>query len=302
MAVRIPQPAPPTTGYPLLRGNGSRTLRMAYLSTLVAGIGLAFLYRVYAQSSDVSPDSPWGYGFAIGGTTLLLLVGGGYFLRKRHARHARRRLHTALAWHLAGGLIGVALIFMHAAGNFNPRSGTYALYGLIAVALSGFIGRFLDRVCPRLAAAAAAAALTEGGEERLVALRHKLADADEARKARHDAQWRNPRTSESWDLAYYDLDPEIETIPALLHSNEPRSGRNWRGIGPATISLLRDPRRRADHVRRQSTAANRAVNRERFFLAVVGAWRRLHALLCLATLGLLVWHITYAITLLMHAR
>ncbi|HEV2459497.1 MAG TPA: hypothetical protein VGS80_14160 [Ktedonobacterales bacterium] len=302
MAVRIPQPAPPTTGYRLLWAGGSRTLRAAYLGALLAGIALAFLYRVYAQSSDVSPDSLWGYGFAITGTALLLLVGGGYVLRKRRARHARRRLHTALAWHIAGGLIGVALIFMHAAGNFNPRSGTYALYGLIAVALSGFIGRFLDRICPRLAAAAVADVLTEGGEERLVALRHKLADAGKVRKHRHDAQRRMRKTSESWDLAYYDLDPEIETIPTLLHRDESRPGRIWRAIGPATIGLLRDPGRLADHFRQQSTVVNRAVNRERFFLAIGGAWRRLHALLCLVTLGLLIWHVTYAVALLMHAH
>jgi hypothetical protein len=35
---------------------------------------------------------------------------------------------------------------------------------------------------------------------------------------------------------------------------------------------------------------------------MVRAWRRLHALLCLVALGLLIWHLVYAATLLMNAR
>src|ERR1051326_7690117 len=112
---------------------------------LLAGIGLAYLYTMYLQSKDVSPDSMYGYGFAIAGTILLLLVGAGYALRKRLGRRWPGRLHTFLAWHMAGGLLGLVLILMHSAGNFNPRSGTYALYGLIGVVISGIIGRVLDR-------------------------------------------------------------------------------------------------------------------------------------------------------------
>ena len=42
------------------------------------------------------------------------------------------------------------LLFMHSFGNFNPRSGTFALYGMIALVISGFVGRLLDRLMPRL--------------------------------------------------------------------------------------------------------------------------------------------------------
>jgi hypothetical protein len=177
MATRISRPATSAAGYPLVGAGASRTQRTAYVGALLVGIGMAYLYHLYTQSNDVSPDSPWGYAFAIGGTTLLLLAGGGYVLRKRRGRRSHIRLHTALAWHISGGLVGIGLIFMHAAGNFNSRSGTYALYALIAVVVSGGIGRLFDRVCPRLAAAAAAKALTVDGEDRLDALHQKLTAA-----------------------------------------------------------------------------------------------------------------------------
>lgn len=299
-----PPPPPPTSaGYPLF-GRGSRAQRFAYLGALALGLGLVGLYRLYLGSGDVSPDSVWGYAFAIGGVALLALVGVGYALRKRRLRHAGMRLHTALAWHITGGLLGIALIFMHTAGNFNPRSGTYALYGLIAVGVSGVIGRWCDRVFPRLAAAAAAQALTADGEDRLVALQQKLADAQTYRAARQQAARPTRAPGAVWDLAYYDLDPEIEAIPRLLNQGRPvaRSGPTWGALGPATMRLMRDPRQLTDRVLRQASAVDGAVSRERFFLAMIRVWRRLHALLCVVTLGLLIWHIVYAVTLLMNAR
>ena len=170
----------------------------------------------YLRTTDVAPDSVYGYGFAIAGTTLLTLVGVGYALRKRLGRRWPGRLHTFLAWHMVGGLLGLLLILMHAAGNFNLRSGTYALYGLIGVVISGIIGRVLDRFSPRLAANAALQVLSASGEDRLDDLEEELAAiADDERARRQALQERGGRGT-PWDLAYYDLDPEVDEIPSLL--------------------------------------------------------------------------------------
>src|SRR5579885_3652757 len=202
--------------YPWFASRHSRAQWAALFTALLAGVGLAYLYIWYLHTTDVSPDSMYGYGFAVGGTLLLLLVGLFYTLRKRLGRRWPGRLHAFLAWHMVGGLLGLALIFMHAVGNFNPRTGTYALYGLIGVVISGVIGRGLDRLSPRLAARAALRALSATGEDRLEDLEDELAAiADDARARREELQEQGTRGT-PWDLAYYDLDPEVEQIPTLL--------------------------------------------------------------------------------------
>ncbi len=277
---------------------------------VLAGVGLAYLYVMYLQSNDVSPDSIYGYGFAIAGTVLLLLVGLGYVLRKRVSKRGPGRLHTFLAWHMVGGLLGLVLILMHAAGNFNPRTGTYALYGLIGVVISGVIGRALDRLSPRQAAKAALQALSASGEERLDDLEEELAAIAQDAKARREQMQEQGARGTPWDLAYYDLDPEIDDIPALLH-------RGLRGdTGPIlNLKQLSGPlavprsqqmsahrRQSTDALAREAIDIQRVLGREQFYLQLVRVWRKLHMLISLAALGLLAWHLEYAATLLLNAK
>lgn len=250
----------------------------------------------------------YGYGFAIGGTTLLLLVGIGYALRKR-LRRGPARLHTFLAWHMVGGLLGLVLILMHAAGNFNPRSGTYALYGLIGVVMSGVIGRVIDRLSPRLAAKAALRSLSATGEERLDDLEEELAAiVDDARVRREELQEQSQRGT-PWDLAYYDLDPEIEDIPHLLRQGV-RSDtgpildlNQFSAPAPGQrLQFIPANRQSTGALARQAAGIQRALGREQFHLQLVRAWRRLHILISLVALGLLLWHLEYAATLLLGAK
>jgi hypothetical protein len=295
--------------YPWLGLRFSGAQWTAALVSMAAGVGLAYLYIEYLHTNDVSPDSMYGYGFAIAGTALLLLVGAGYALRKRLGRRWPGRLHTVLAWHMAGGLLGLALIFLHAAGNFNPRSGTYALYGLIGVVVSGVIGRVLDRFSPRLAARAALQALTAAGEDRLDNLAEEMeAIADDARARRQALQ--EPATRGTpWDLAYYDLDPEIEEIPTLLSQGvrgETGPILDLKQIsGPLYMRRSQQPaanRQSTGALARQAKDIQRALGREQFYLQLVRVWRRLHTLISLVALGLLIWHLEYAATLLIGAK
>jgi hypothetical protein len=295
--------------YPWLSLRLSRAQWAALWTATLAGIGLAYLYTIYLRGKDVSPDSVYGYGFAIAGTALLLLVGVAYPLRKRLGRRWPGRLHAFLAWHIVGGLLGLALILMHSVGFFNPRSGTYALYGLIGVVISGVIGRTLDRFSSRLAAKAAVQALSATGEDRLDDLEDELAAiADDVQARRQELQEQGTRGT-PWDLAYYDLDPEIEEIPTLLR-------QGVRGESGAILDLkqlsgpLAVPRPQHTAVNHQSTGAlarqaksiQRAMGREQFHLQAVRVWRWVHILISLATLGLLAWHLEYAATLLIGAK
>ena len=289
--------------YPLLGGPASRSQWAARMTALGVGVAAVYLYRLYLMGSDVAPDSVPGLIFAVLGTALLLLVAVGYVVRKRLRRGGAARLHTALAWHAAGGILGVLLIFMHAAGNFNARSGTYALVALMAVVLSGMVGRLFDRVCPRLAAAAAARTMfpaSGAGPGAPVDIVPLFGAPD---RSRHASLVAAQQPGVPWDLAYYDLDPEVESIPSLLRpsvalpagqTNSPRV--KPRGGRPPHSQSVSRPARPvvASHSGYQG--------REAFFIQMVRVWRRLHALLSVVALGLLVWHIVFAATLFHNAH
>ena len=153
--------------YPWLWLRLTRAERAAGLVGLVIGIALAYLYSQYLQGADAAPDSVYGLSFAVGGTLLLILVGASYTLRKRWHPGWPGRLHTFLAWHIVGGLLGLLLLWMHAAGSFDQPSGAYAFYGVLGIVASGLVGRAIDYICPRLAAQAALGALNASGEDRL---------------------------------------------------------------------------------------------------------------------------------------
>jgi hypothetical protein len=277
----------------------SGTQKWSAAGGLLLGTGLAYAYICYLHSGDISPDSQYGYIFAIAGTTLLALVGVGYALRKRWRRMRFGLLHTALSWHIIGGLLALALIVMHTAGNFHPRTGTYALYSLIALVLSGIIGKQLDRVAPRLAARVALRTVTQEGEERLEALvgvlntkQRQIRRVDALRRDSHrkslDEQEVSAPPWEPWDLAYYDLDASAVEIPSLLHRSCASTERPTPGGTGMQASLSEELRQ--------------AIGLEKLFLRLIRIWRYIHIMLSGLTLILILWHLEYAATLLFSAR
>lgn len=276
--------------YRWLGGSLSRAQRIAALAALAMGIGLGALYLGYLYGGDVAPDSPFGYGCALAGTVLLLVAGLGYLVRKRLGHQRAGRLHGLLAWHIAASVVGLLLILMHATGNFNARSGTYALDGLVALVASGIIGRALDRLGPWLAARAALATLTAGGDEQLDQLEQQVL-AHPARAVPVSEPPRRHAAGASWDVAYFDLDPEVETLPERLGARPATTARRLPARGAAPPALWR-----------QAAVLRSALWRETFYVQLVRVWRRLHLLISLVFLGLLIWHVTFAVTLMLHAR
>ena len=111
MALRAGSPADRTRATRRPRRSGwFRGQWLVALVGVLLGGGLAYAYVAYWRSGDVSPDSRYGYLFAIAGTILLALTGIGYTLRKRLWRGRLGLLHTALSWHIVGGLLGLAFI------------------------------------------------------------------------------------------------------------------------------------------------------------------------------------------------
>jgi hypothetical protein len=293
MAMRASASHPRTQPHRRQRlGGWSRSQWAAALVGLALGGALAYGYESYLRAGDVSPDSQYGYVFAILGTLMLILVGVGYVLRKRLWRGRFGLLHTALSWHVVGGILALALILAHSAGNFHPRTGSYALYSLIALVISGIIGKQLDKIAPRLAARAALKTLTADGEERLDAL---VTTLPHKRQRRHERsrplsqQTRQTTSSIPWDLAYYDLSALPEEIPALLHQQH--SG-HAHPASPAIEGALAS----------EAVTLRQQMGMERLCLHLIRVWRYLHTALSVVTLALILWHLEFAATLLLAAR
>lgn len=144
------------------------------VTVIVVGMGALF-YSWYCQlGNDVAPDSLAGLGFAIAGTICIMLAATLYAIQRRSHKLAMGQLNAALNWHVFFAVMGIAFILMHSFGNFNAKTGTYALYGLIALIVSGFVGRMLDRIMPWLIANEVDTILTAQGEDRVAQISRSL--------------------------------------------------------------------------------------------------------------------------------
>ncbi|HEY6411980.1 MAG TPA: hypothetical protein VIY29_31360, partial [Ktedonobacteraceae bacterium] len=140
-------------GYSWLFFHANSSWITGLLTTVVViGTGGSFYALYFQYGNDFTPDSVVGYAFAIAGLCCTLLATLLYTLRRRSHKLAMGQLNAALNWHVYFAIMGITFLFMHSFGDFNAKTGTYALYSLIALVISGFVGRALDRIVPWLIA------------------------------------------------------------------------------------------------------------------------------------------------------
>jgi hypothetical protein len=237
-----------------------------------------------------------------------------YTLSRRSRKRTVGALNASLHWHISFGIIALFLIFLHSFGNFEPVSGTYALGGLVALVISGFIGRTLDRFVPGLIAREVNIALTEQGDDRIESITRALQDittyhkeqvhslksqseilvADKDMQAATDRLVSQDGTAlpTSWDLAYISL---AETPQEME-----RDAAHYRFV-PDRKSPLSEPKALIpglqEHMEDLQTV-QQAQQRERFYRAVIRYWRVFHICLALLTIGLTLWHLEFAATIL----
>ncbi len=290
------------------------------VTLMVIGLAAGFFAWYSSSSADASPDSIVGYVYASIGTLLLLLAATQFSLRRRaHRNRQVGGLRGALGWHMCFALMGLAFLGMHSFGEFNPRTGTYALYGMVALVISGVIGRLLDRVMPRLVAGEAHQALTAQGEDRIETISDKVqaivvhntqdlrgfsaSSASQPANNRSLAtvprggteieKGREQALRMSWDLAYISL----ESTPQELG----RESGSFRLVPDRKSTLLR-PGALMPGTQEQMSAledVRHAMQHELFYRYVIRYWRKFHILLALVTVGLLIWHVVYALQLLL---
>ena len=311
------------SGYSWLFFSGGRTW-FKYLAVILVGAALGGVSYVWYtwHSNDASPDSIAGFAYAIIGTIFLLLAAVLYSLRRRSRRKRVGQLNSSLNWHVCFAVLGMVFLFLHSFGNFNARTGTYALYGMIALVVSGAVGRFLDRLVPRLIAGEVHKALTSQGDDRIESISQELQaivvhNSQDLRGFVPVQDVRSPRASTSlvplsgsisnhfpfayedqplhtpWDLAYISL----EATPQELSREESQ----YRFIPDKKSGLTRPGALMPgaqEHIS-ELREVERAMQREQFYRHVIRYWRKFHIALALLTLGLTVWHLIYAAQLLL---
>lgn len=160
MFQRSRKPVPEEKGYSWLSFYVTKTWLLGMLITLFIIVASGGFYLWYSQSgNDVAPDSTIGLIFASAGTLCFILSATLYVYRRRSQQRKAGQLHASLDWHIFLAIMSLAFLLMHSFGNFNARTGTYALYGLVALVVSGVVGRLMDRIMPRLIAAKVAKTL-----------------------------------------------------------------------------------------------------------------------------------------------
>ncbi len=305
---------------------GSAWVTGLLTTILITGTGAIF-YALYCQfGNDAAPDSIAGYAYAIGGTCCTLLAATLYSIRRSSHKLALGQLNVVLNWHIFFAITGLALLFMHSFGNFNAKTGTYALYALIALMISGFVGRAIDRLAPWLIAREVDKILRAQGEDRVESIARniqqfpqELANAPLITRSLPTRHYTAPTRGFSvpgwqgspdryvnegqpmsmpWDLAFIappatqgELvgEEDIRNFMSNKHPVPVRAGRE--------SVLLPRSRQQAREIRN----VERGLQREEFYRYVIHYWRLFHIGLALLTIGLIAWHLVYVGQLLYNA-
>lgn len=314
MSQRSWRTVPEEKGYAWLFFYATKPWLLGMFITIAVIAVAGGLYVWYSQfGDDVAPDSMVGLIFAVAGTICFILSALLYMIRRRSHRRAIGQLHASLQWHIFLAIMGLALLIMHSFGNFNARTGTYALYGLVALVVSGFVGRLVDRIMPRLLAAEVAKTLTEQGEDRVETISQQLQaftgmhtqyqqhtqypfyePTQPSTLLPHNPHSVNPVSIEPintpWDLAYRPLQAtgkrgkhhRISPGQSILQS--PVAPPLWMPDIQSELAVV--------------GMVQRAHQREQFYRAVIRYWRIFHIALALLTLGLVIWHLVFVVQLL----
>jgi hypothetical protein len=316
--------------------SGSNVVRIL-ITLLIMIAAIVFFVWYMRHSNDASPDSLVGFGFAISGTFFLILAAILYSRRRRsHKKEVVGKLNASLQWHICFAVLGLTLLCLHSFGNFNPRSGTYALYGMVALVISGFVGRMLDRIMPFLITSEVQKSLTAQGDDRVEVISQKLQSIvvhnnqslrsfapDKSHPERGNNivgrnnitgagsaatslvplsgpisndfpfAYKEQRLHTPWDLAYISLDATPQELG--LEAGHYRFIPDKKSELTRPGALMPGAQEQISELR----TVERAMQREQFYRYIIRYWRKFHVALALLTIGLTIWHIIYALQLLL---
>jgi hypothetical protein len=286
------------------------------VSLAILAISIGFFVWGTHVSNDMGGDSFVGLVLGIASMVFLFLAAVDFSIHRRTHKQQKNvgGLNAILNWHICFAIIALVLVFLHAFGNLNPRTGTYALYGMIALVISGTIGRILDRLMPRFIAQEINKALTIQGEDRIESISSKLQSV-----GAHDRHnMRNSHLPQSSVFSPTSSDqPEASATPDILPSTWDMAYISLE-INPEEMHSLTDqypfiPHRKSTRILSDASTLDsqepmgaieeiqQAFKREIFFRYIIRYWRILHIVLAVVTVGLTLWHIEYALALIIPA-
>lgn len=301
-------------GYPWLFFHPTNQWKVVLcVSSLILVGSVGFFLWCISVSNDTGGDSFAGLVFAIASTVFMFLAAVSFSLRRRARQRSVGQLNAFLNWHICFGIIALVMVFLHAFGNYNPRTGTYALYGMIALVISGFIGRALDRVMPRLISLQVRRALTAQGEDRVEQIWGELQSTGSRNRQKSGifSGWRSRSSAPElasnsmvadrqdsmaggWDMAYVTLDKAAQKggrstyrLPELQRSSGRVATSTLYPAAQQHIGALED--------------VQQALKQEAMYRYVIRLWRVFHIVLAVVTVGLTLWHIEYALSLVIPA-
>ena len=143
----------------------NKTAHTLYISAMTAIVVVVTLYLIYTgityyqqpleerfyhpQHDWFKPSGAYGHGLGIIGTLMILFGVGIYIARKRYNFMARKiRLKYLLEFHIFLCTLGPILVLFHTAFKFGGIV-SVAFWSMVAVVLSGVIGRFIYIQIPR---------------------------------------------------------------------------------------------------------------------------------------------------------
>jgi hypothetical protein len=121
-------------------------------SALGAMLLITLLYLWVVTGLDAVPPAGdlFGHGLGIAGFFLMLMTETLYSLRKRSRSARWGRMSSWLRFHIFTGLVGPYLVLLHTSWKFNGLAGIVTAL-MIAVVLSGVVGRYIYTAVPRTA-------------------------------------------------------------------------------------------------------------------------------------------------------
>jgi hypothetical protein len=116
----------------------------------IAAITLVYAGVVVALEVVPAASDLFGHGLGIVGFLLMLMTETLYSLRKRSRRAHWGRMASWLRFHIFSGLVGPYMVLLHTSWKFNGLAGIVTAL-MIAVVISGIVGRYIYTAVPRTA-------------------------------------------------------------------------------------------------------------------------------------------------------
>lgn len=261
---------------------------MALRSVLIWAVtlGLVVGFIVYAQKANFALDRP---EFATGYTLFGVILGLALFnMRKRFSMVPLGRASHWLVVHVVGGMLAIALYFIHT-GTLWPSGNYEKALALVfyLVSVSGLFGYLIQRIYPRR--------LVQTGFE--VIYERIPAEVAELREQAEDIVRRCTEETASDTLAHHYL----ETLswyfrkPRFFwsYASGGRASELWRANQYRLVARYLNDAERAYLDRLHELAeAKSKIDFHYACQSVMKHWLLVHVPLAAAALGLMFWHVT----------